>query len=73
MRLNFSALPDDEIRMMVSTTAMNVYGFDAEALRPVADRIGPTLEEIKTPISIADIGVDKQTHCPTFIEAAMAG
>jgi hypothetical protein len=57
----------------VSTTAMDVYGFDADALQPVADRIGPTLTEIKSPISIADIAVDKQTHCPTFIEAAMAG
>jgi predicted TIM-barrel fold metal-dependent hydrolase len=73
MRLNFSNLPDDEIRMMVSTTGMDVYGFDADALQPVADRIGPTLTEIKSPISIADIAVDKQTHCPTFIEAAMAG
>jgi predicted TIM-barrel fold metal-dependent hydrolase len=73
MRLNFSSLPDDEIRMMVSTTAMDVYGFDADALQPVADRIGPTLTEIKSPISIADIAVDKRTHCPTFIEAAMAG
>jgi hypothetical protein len=69
LRLNFSGLPDEEIRLMTSGTAMGVYGFDAVALQPVADRIGPTLEEIKVPLSLADISADAKTYCPTFIDA----
>jgi predicted TIM-barrel fold metal-dependent hydrolase len=39
----------DEVRMMASTTAAEVYGFDLAALQPVADRIGPTLDDLVTP------------------------
>jgi predicted TIM-barrel fold metal-dependent hydrolase len=39
----------DEIRMMVSTTAADVYGFDLDALQAVADQVGPSLEELVTP------------------------
>jgi predicted TIM-barrel fold metal-dependent hydrolase len=69
LRLNFSGLPDDEIRLMTSGTAMEVYDFDPIALQSVADRIGPTLEEIKVPLSLAEISVDAKTYCPTFIDA----
>ena len=31
------------------TTSPRVYGFDLEALRPVGDRIGPTVAEVATP------------------------
>jgi len=27
-----------------------VYGFDLDALQPVVDRVGPTLEELATPL-----------------------
>jgi predicted TIM-barrel fold metal-dependent hydrolase len=69
LRLNLSGLPDKEIRQMTSGTAIDVYGFDALALQPVADRVGPTLEAIKVPLSLADISVDAKTYCPTFIDA----
>jgi hypothetical protein len=69
LRLNFSGLPDDEIRLLTSGTAMEVYDFEPIALQSVADRIGPTLEEIKVPLSLAEISVDAKTYCPTFIDA----
>jgi predicted TIM-barrel fold metal-dependent hydrolase len=43
----------EEIRMMVSTTAAEVYGFDLDALQGVADRVGPSLDELVTPPSPA--------------------
>lgn len=42
---------DDFIRGVVGYNAAAVYGFDMEALQSVADRIGPTLEELHTPVS----------------------
>jgi hypothetical protein len=41
----------DEIRMMVGTTAADVYGFDLDALQAVADRVGPRVDELVTPPS----------------------
>ena len=38
----------EEIRTMASSTAAEVYGFDLDALRPVAERCGPTLDELVT-------------------------
>jgi len=41
----------EEIRMMASETAAAVYGFDLDALRPVAESIGPSLDDLVEPAS----------------------
>jgi predicted TIM-barrel fold metal-dependent hydrolase len=51
LRLLFSELPEDEVRKMVGANAAEVYGFDLAELQPLADRIGPTVEEIATPVA----------------------
>jgi predicted TIM-barrel fold metal-dependent hydrolase len=51
MRLLFSGLPEDEVRRMTSINAARVYGFDLDALQKVADRVGPTVEEMATPVA----------------------
>jgi predicted TIM-barrel fold metal-dependent hydrolase len=38
-----------EVTLMCSETAARVYGFDLAALRPLADRIGPRLDDLVTP------------------------
>jgi predicted TIM-barrel fold metal-dependent hydrolase len=43
-------LPEDDLHALLSTRAADVYGFDLEDLQSVADRIGPTLAEIQTPL-----------------------
>ena len=35
---------------MLSENAAALYGFDLDALRPLAERIGPTVGEVATPI-----------------------
>jgi hypothetical protein len=40
---------------MASDTAAEVYGFDLDALRPVAERCSPTLDELVTPLSPAPV------------------
>jgi predicted TIM-barrel fold metal-dependent hydrolase len=51
LRLLFSDVPEDEVRVMTSESAAKVYGFDLDFLQTLADEIGPTPEEIATPVS----------------------
>jgi predicted TIM-barrel fold metal-dependent hydrolase len=55
LRWLFADVPPDEVREMTSINAARVYGFDLDALRPIADRIGPTVAEIATPITAAEL------------------
>ena len=36
---------------MTSENAAELYGFDLDALQTVADEIGPTVEEVATPVA----------------------
>lgn len=47
MQETFVDIPDDEVRSILGTTAANIFGFDMEILGPVADRIGPSMPDIK--------------------------
>lgn len=52
LRLALENVKDDAaIRMMLGETAAGLYGFDTEKLRPIADRIGPTMEALHTPVA----------------------
>jgi predicted TIM-barrel fold metal-dependent hydrolase len=46
LRETFSEVPADEIRTMLGEAAVDVFGFDREKLRSVADRIGPEISDI---------------------------
>jgi predicted TIM-barrel fold metal-dependent hydrolase len=50
LRSRFSSLQPDELRPMLGGNAAALYGFDLDALAPLAARIGPTVAEIATPI-----------------------
>jgi predicted TIM-barrel fold metal-dependent hydrolase len=51
LRLLFSDVPEPEVRAMTSTSAAEVYGCDLDHLQTIADRIGPTVEEVATPVT----------------------
>jgi predicted TIM-barrel fold metal-dependent hydrolase len=51
LRLLFGDVPEDEVRKMVGLNAAEVYGFDLAEMQTLADRIGPTVEEIATPVA----------------------
>ncbi|HLI54924.1 MAG TPA: amidohydrolase family protein [Acidimicrobiales bacterium] len=40
----------ERVRKIVGTNAARVYGFDLDALAPIAERIGPSVEEMSTPL-----------------------
>jgi predicted TIM-barrel fold metal-dependent hydrolase len=68
LRMTFSDVPSDEVRKMTSINAASVYGFDLTQLQAIADKLGPTVEEVATPVSPAEI--PSGTVCPTFVSAA---
>lgn len=42
----FADIPVDETAQMLGRNAAAVYGFDVDALRPLADKVGPTPDEL---------------------------
>jgi predicted TIM-barrel fold metal-dependent hydrolase len=43
-------LPEDELRKILGENAAKLYGFDLDALAPLAAQYGPTVEEIRQPL-----------------------
>lgn len=54
LRAGFGDKPVDEARAMIETNAADFFGFDLDALRPLADRIGPRVDEVARPIAPDD-------------------
>ena len=48
-------LPEPEVRRMLGGNAVDVFGFDGEALQDVADRVGPTVADLSEPVSLDEI------------------
>lgn len=65
MRLAYADVDEVEVRMMLGENAANLYGFDLEALRPAAERLGITPELVRQPLD--EIPADSM--CPTFQRA----
>ncbi|HZQ86348.1 MAG TPA: amidohydrolase family protein [Acidimicrobiales bacterium] len=42
LRSDFTAVPVEDARQLLGLTAARCYGFDLDALEPIAERIGPT-------------------------------
>jgi len=55
MRLSFAGVPETEIQALVGANAARLYGFDIEALAPIAARVGPSKAEIANPLDYTTI------------------
>ncbi len=44
-------LEPEQIQQIVGTNTAELYGFDLEALRPAAEKYGPTVAEIAEPLT----------------------
>jgi predicted TIM-barrel fold metal-dependent hydrolase len=64
LRAAFAPCPPDETRMMLETTAAQVYGFDLDALRVIGDKVGPTVGEVQVPLDPSDYPAD--STCNAF-------
>jgi len=61
LRHTFHAMPQAEVRAMLGENAAKLYGFDLEALAPIAARIGPTPEEVAVPLAPEEFPKDTMT------------
>jgi predicted TIM-barrel fold metal-dependent hydrolase len=48
-------LPEDDIRRILGTNAIELWGFDAAQLQQIADRVGPTVDDLATPLPASAI------------------
>jgi predicted TIM-barrel fold metal-dependent hydrolase len=67
LRAAFADVAPEEVRMMVGGNAAAFYGFDLDALEPLADRIGPTVEEVARPLPPEEYPAD--STCNAFDRA----
>ena len=44
-------VPDDELRRILGENAAKLYDFDLDALAPLAEQYGPTIEELRQPLT----------------------
>jgi len=51
IRWAFNDVPESETRLMLAGNMAEVYGFDLDALVPIAAEIGPSVTEVHTPIT----------------------
>lgn len=55
LRHVFGGLPEPDVRAMLGANATRLYGFDGDLLQSVADQVGPTVEDLATPLALDDI------------------
>jgi predicted TIM-barrel fold metal-dependent hydrolase len=56
LRRSFHDVADGELRMMLSGNIASVYGFDLDALAPLAAEVGPTVDDVHTPLDAIPAG-----------------
>ena len=44
-------MPEDEMRLILGGTAVDVFNFDVDTLNAVAQRIGPAISDIADPVN----------------------
>jgi predicted TIM-barrel fold metal-dependent hydrolase len=49
LKATVGGIPEGDARRMLGENAAHVYGFDMGFLQPIADRVGPTVEELAGP------------------------
>jgi predicted TIM-barrel fold metal-dependent hydrolase len=51
LQRTFSTFDEEDLRKVLSLNAAQCYGFDLDALAPLAAEHGPTVDEVKTPLA----------------------
>jgi predicted TIM-barrel fold metal-dependent hydrolase len=70
IRVMLHDLSEAELDRLLATRAIEVYGFDRADLQAVADRIGPTIDRLKTPLAPDEWPIyPEQTRCTVFSQA----
>ena len=69
IRLTYADVDPAELRLILGGNAAALYGFDLDALQPIADKVCPTIEEVARPITLAEIPQEAE-RCPAFVGAS---
>jgi predicted TIM-barrel fold metal-dependent hydrolase len=56
MRWQFAGIPIDECRKILAGNAADLYGFDLDALTPIAAEIGPRVDDVSRPLAVQHDG-----------------
>jgi predicted TIM-barrel fold metal-dependent hydrolase len=68
LRATFSETPESELRRILGGNAARFYGFDLEELAPIAERIGPRISDVSTPLPRDEWPhVPSESRCAVFI------
>lgn len=72
LRLSFDKVPENEIQQMLAINAAELYGFDLEALAPLAAKVGPTKAEISQALDLSTLP-EAARKCPAFGKLNQSG
>jgi predicted TIM-barrel fold metal-dependent hydrolase len=70
LRLTFPSIPDARRRKLLGLSAARLYNFDLEKLKPLAQKHGPTPDQVDRPLPTSEIPTD--SGCYLFINALKA-
>ena len=66
LRAAFAGVPHDETAQMIGGNAARIYGFDLDALGPIAQRIGPRKADVDVPLAVGDVPLLAE-KCPALV------
>lgn len=66
LRATFAGVPHDEVAKMLGANAARVYGFDLDALTPIAQRIGPRVADVDRPLQKGEVPKEAE-KCPALV------
>jgi len=66
----FAGVDHDEVAAMVGLNAATVYGFDLDLLRPIADRIGPSVDDVEAGLETIPADTTSFAFGPRSVGAA---
>ena len=65
IRASFAGVPKDEVAMMLGGNAAALYGFDLDALAPIAATCGPRVVDSNEPLKPGELPIEAY-KCPAF-------
>jgi hypothetical protein len=68
--LTFAGVERSEVEAMLSGTAAEIYGFDLDALAPIAAEVGPSVAEVAAGLEVIPDGVTSPAFSPRMTPIA---
>jgi predicted TIM-barrel fold metal-dependent hydrolase len=66
LRASFAGVDQGEVQAMLADNAARTYGFDLDALRPLANDIGPLVREVDVPLAPRSLPLEAES-CPALV------